>query len=113
MINTLILLAIVCGAMFITTKVADIVLSWLNVVPKREGTQTSESAITEKVLDSARIFDYCSFDRLSAIDACEIEAGTVCNGITDNTEGLAEGTAAISELIGEHIGAAMEALSDS
>lgn len=112
MINTVLALTIVCGSMFLTIKVVDLVLSWLNIAPKREGIQSSKPAqITERVIDSFQLYEY-SPHCTSAISACENEAGTVCIEIINNSEDLAGGIEAVVESAGESISVLVESLSN-
>ena len=103
MTHIAIILAIVCGAMFMATKVIDLLFGWLNIMPKREGIQPSKSAqITERILDSLQLQEYSSCNYVSTVNTCEIEV-----------EGVDEGLQAIADPAVEHISAIIEGLSHS
>ena len=103
MIYTAIVLAIVCGAMFVATKAVDLLFNLLNFVSKKEGIQPGKSAqITERVLDSLQLQEYYSPHYASAASTCEIEP-----------EALSEGLQVSAEFAVEHISTIVEGLSNS
>ena len=105
MIQTVLNLAIVCGAMFLAVKVIDVLFRWLKIKPKREGIQPNKSEqVMERAIDSLQLAEY-SPHHVSITNSCEIEAGIVCDEIANNIEGLAES-------VGESISAIIEGLAN-
>ena len=111
MTHTILILAIVCGAMFVATKTVDLIFNWLGITHKKEGIQPGKSEqITGRVLDSLQLQEYSSL-RISAINTCETEAG-ICSD-AGSLEALSEGLQATAESVGEHISIIIEGLSRS
>ena len=101
MTHIAIILAIVCGTMFMATKVIDLLFDLLNIMPKKEGIQPSKpEQITGRVLDSLQLQEYSSPHYGLTANTCEIEA-------------LSEGLQATAESAVELISAVIEGLSNS
>ena len=114
MIHIAIVLAFLCGTMFMATKVVDLLFGWLNVTPKKEGIQSSKpEQITGRVLNSLQLQEYSSSNYGSTANTCNVEAEVVCSEAIHSLEALSEGLEAAAESAVEHISAIIEGLSNS